>query len=250
MNCSRAALFALSLLSSALQAGSAATSRPALAERVRQAFAACELAEPERVRVRAEDGVVTLGGVVRTLEERECLAIQAERVEGVSFLYPGGVAVRPRQQVGDAELVERARSILRDEAGLEGPAPLTVEVSNGRLRLAGEVRAPEDKYRAEVALRGLEGVTALENAVRVDPDRGLRSMEVRLQELLQVRQIPVENLRFYESEGRVVIEGRSHDVVARDVVEEFRRDLPGGDLLVDRLRLVLRRAPAEPDAKR
>ena len=138
---------------------------------------------------------------------------------------------------------------VRTRVDLSLESTLTVEVSAGRLRLAGEVRVPEDKYRAEAALRSLEGVTELENAVRVDPQRGLRSMEVQLQEWLRVRQIPVENLRFYESEGRVVIEGRSHDVVARDVVEKYRRELPGGELLVNRLRLVLRRAPTEPDAK-
>ena len=237
------ALIAAALL---LLTAGRAPAQPELEARVRTALQSCELAPESRVSIEARGGVVTLGGHVRTLHERECIAIEAEKVSGVSFLYPRTV-VRPARPVDEALLVERARAALRDQAGLAGPAPLTVSASKGRVVLAGQVRVPEDKYRAEAALRRVEGITELENHVSVDPQQGLRSLEVQLQELFRVREIPVEGLRFYEAEGRVVIEGRSHDVVAREVVEEFLRDLPGGKLIVDRLQLVLRPAdePAE-----
>jgi osmotically-inducible protein OsmY len=210
-----------------------------LSARVTAALASCALQSGHEVRVVAHRGSVTLSGQVRTLDERECVAIAAERVEGVRFLEPR-VVVRPSERVTDPELEERVRRSLRDDAGLEGPAPLAVRAAAGRVELLGEVRVPDDKYRAEAAARRVEGVLELRNSVRVNPQEGLRRMEVQLQELFRVRNIPVEGLRFFEAEGRVVIEGRGHDVVAREVVEEYVRDLPGGRLVANQLRVVLR----------
>ena len=68
-------------------------------------------------------------------------------------------------------------------------------------------------------------------------------MEVELLELFRVRQVPVDELRFVVEQGRVVISGRSHDVVAQQLAEEFTRQLPGGKLVASRIHLVL--TPAE-----
>jgi osmotically-inducible protein OsmY len=243
MTASRIALFASLAL---LFAAPLPARQSSLSMRVHEALRACEMDAGSAVTASARSGVVTLAGHVRTLRERECVAIAAERVPGVRSLQVETI-VRPSAPIHDDELVERLRKALRERSDFEGPAPLTVNADGGRVVLGGTVRVPDDKYRADEVVRGVEGVLELFNEVAVDPQRGLRSLEVELLELFRVREVPVSGLRFLEEEGRVVVSGRSHDVVAQTLAEEFVRTLPGGRMVATRIHVVLSPADTATD---
>ena len=76
----------------------------------------------------------------------------------------------PRPQIGsggnDLFLFTQARAALGTDAELKGANPV-VEVKDGVLTLSGTVATPAQKSRAEQVARGIGGVKAVRNQLRV-----------------------------------------------------------------------------------
>ena len=76
----------------------------------------------------------------------------------------------PRPQIGsggnDLFLFTQVRAALGADAELKGASPV-VEVKDGVLTLSGTVATPEQKSRAEQVARGVSGVKAVRNQLRV-----------------------------------------------------------------------------------
>ena len=76
----------------------------------------------------------------------------------------------PRPQIGsggnDLFLFTQARAALGSDAELKGANPV-VEVKDGVLTLSGTVATPAQKSRAEQVARGIGGVKAVKNQLRV-----------------------------------------------------------------------------------
>ncbi|HEV2864539.1 MAG TPA: BON domain-containing protein [Pyrinomonadaceae bacterium] len=76
----------------------------------------------------------------------------------------------PRPQIGsggnDLFLFTQARAALGSDAELKGANPV-VEVKDGVLTLSGTVATPAQKSRAEQVARGVAGIKAVRNQLRV-----------------------------------------------------------------------------------
>ena len=99
---------------------------------------------------------------------------------------------------------------------------------------------PDDKYRAYHLVYWLDGPREVVNRIELDPAAGRRQMEIELVRLFEVRQLSVAGLHVEDEGDRLVINGEAYDVLAREVVDRYLADLPGGQTVVNGVRCLLR----------
>jgi osmotically-inducible protein OsmY len=115
--------------------------------------------------VRVDDGVVTLSGVVDNLEARRAAEQDATNTVGVT-LVRNHLRVRPKDEVGDAELTQKAERALRRDP-LVDRFDVGLTTFRGEVSLAGEVDSWIEKMRAETVVAGVQGVVDIHNNIRV-----------------------------------------------------------------------------------
>ena len=119
------------------------------------------------ITVVVRDGVVTLSGEVASLSARWAAEQAAKRVRGVRAVADDiEVRLAALGQRTDAEVAADIRRALDHELPGE-VGGLKVVVTDGRVRLEGEVGRYQDRERAGRAGRRVPGVRALLNAVTV-----------------------------------------------------------------------------------
>jgi osmotically-inducible protein OsmY len=119
--------------------------------------------------IAVKDGVVTLSGAVRSYAERRAAEDASKRIAGVVGLANDIAVVLPRSdEVPDPDIAHAASLALRTHLGpaAEGIRPI---VSQGSPALEGEVAWGYQRQGAEIAVRHLKGVRAVENRIKVRP---------------------------------------------------------------------------------
>jgi osmotically-inducible protein OsmY len=237
---SRVALAALLCAGGSQPAAAVVTSSgSSLARRVAEAVEAAAGAGAS-VHVAEAAGTVVLSGSTTTLRARERAAYAAEAVEGVAFLEVRVVA-RPGRPHRDAEVEAAVIQALQAVETLGGPAPVDVSVSAGRVTLSGTVHQTADKYALLDAAREVEGAVAVEDAVAVDPQAGMRQVEAQVEAELTSRRLEVIDLTVARDGRTVVINGVAHDVVARHAIDGVLEGMPGGGWVRNAVLVVPRR---------
>lgn len=180
------------------------------------------------VAVTVARGVVTLDGRVAGWPERAAAARAVGRLRGVR-----GVVSRLAVHLSDAgrpsddEIARRVHALLgwrhRPLADV-----VQVSVADGRVTLTGMVDRQADRIAAERLVGGLDGVTAVENAVALRPGpasddvrRDIRRA-LRRQAALQAATISVTTVGH-----TVVLTGRAHALADRDAAERTAWAAPG-----------------------
>jgi osmotically-inducible protein OsmY len=119
------------------------------------------------ITVAVRDGVVTLSGHVASLSAHLAAEQAAKRVRGVRAMANEiEVCLPALAQRSDAEIARDVRRALDHELPREA-AGLKVAVTDGRVRLEGEVGSYQDREGAGGAGRRVRGLRALQNAVTV-----------------------------------------------------------------------------------
>jgi len=117
-----------------------------------------------------DDGALTIRGHVASREDRVRLQTELRSITGLAGI-DNAVEVRPcpnaEEPAVDVAAIEAAAAEIA--AGYEC-TELTIEATeDGRLSARGHVGTREDLSSLQQALRGIEGVRVLDNAVAVDP---------------------------------------------------------------------------------
>ena len=126
--------------------------------------------------VSAKDGIVTLGGTVRSYAEKSAAERAARRVAGVQaiaeeiHIRPAGSHVRD-----DEEIAACAALSLRSHVWVPIDAQATVE--NGWITLRGHANWEYQRQSAENAVRYLPGVKGIINQIIVKP--AAKPVEIR-----------------------------------------------------------------------
>jgi osmotically-inducible protein OsmY len=114
--------------------------------------------------VAAEDGVITLTGVVATPGLTAAAERAAKRVDGVKSIA-NDIQVRSRDERTDTDIAREVTHRLRNNLAV----PLTVQavVRGGHVTLDGTVAWPHQRAAAETAVKYLRGVTGVTNSIRL-----------------------------------------------------------------------------------
>ncbi len=118
------------------------------------------------VAVTARDGVVTLTGFVDSDWQKFALEQAVKRVRGVRAVA-NDVHIRLRTERTDPEIAHDAVVALKSHPSV--PHSVIVTVRNGFLTLEGSVAWNDQRSEAEAALRHIEGVKDVSNAIVIEP---------------------------------------------------------------------------------
>lgn len=144
----------------------------AVAESVSEALRDAVLAELDsdpavhawEIGVAAEDGVITLTGIVETQAYKVAAERAVKRVDGVRSVA-NQLRVRASNERTDTDIARDAAHRLRNNVAV--PPTVQAVVSDGYVTLDGTVTWIHQRAAAESAVKYLRGVKGVENAIRI-----------------------------------------------------------------------------------
>jgi len=121
---------------------------------------------PDAIKVKVQDGVVTLSGAVPWHYQRSEVEAAVRRLGGVVAVI-NTVGLRPTHAVRASEIETRIREALKRNAECEGNA-IHVSVPNDHtVRLEGQVQAWSERSLAQRAAWSVPGITNVEDRIVV-----------------------------------------------------------------------------------
>jgi osmotically-inducible protein OsmY len=127
----------------------------------------------QRIEVVAEDGIVTLTGTVSNILAKERAAKIAETVRGVRAVV-NNITVRPAAARKPIEIERDILSALADDSATDAWQIVPKVAKDGAVTLTGTVESWPEKELAETVVKGVRGVTEVNNNIDVHVDE-LRS---------------------------------------------------------------------------
>jgi osmotically-inducible protein OsmY len=182
------------------------------------------------------DGVVTLTGQVRSLAEKWTVEHVTKRVAGVRAVANDiEIHLPGASQRTDADIARAALNALEWDVWVPHHR-VTVAVSDGIIKLEGEVDTQYQKQAAERVIRHLTGVKGVTNLLRVKAAVAPADVKAKIlgafqrSAVIDARQIQVE-LR----DGQAILRGRVRSWAERDTAEQAAWAAPGVTSVVDLL---------------
>ena len=178
--------------------------------------------------VAVKDGVVVLTGTVPNWSQRYAAERAAKRVRGVKAIA-NDIEVRlpGTDEMDDAEIAKRVRDAL--EWDVVVPADqITVTVSNGWVKLEGEVQWNYERTAAERAVRNIRGVKGVTNLITVKPKVAPTDLKAKIEAALRRHaEEDADNIRVEVDGSKVTLRGRVHSWTEREAAEEAAWAAPG-----------------------
>lgn len=132
---------------------------------VERAFSLSGVIDCRKVTTSTEKGVVTLQGMLDTIDEIEAAVDIAYRVPGVRAVK-SEIRARHGAEEGDRALTNKLRDMLSTQIDMSR-GTLQAYVVDGTAFLGGEVFNVDDKIRAEEITRQLHGLNGISNSIQV-----------------------------------------------------------------------------------
>jgi osmotically-inducible protein OsmY len=192
----------------------------------------------------AHDGVVTMTGVVNSFAAKVAAERAIKRVRGVLAVVndldvklPTSHA-RTDTQIGEAVVRALEWDVLVPHEKIHA------RVSDGWVRLEGEVDWNYQRTAAEEAVHRLTGVKGVTNLVTVLPQAAGEDVKTREDvktaieaALRRSAEVEAQNIEVATHHGNVVLRGRVHSWAERDAAEAAAWAAPGVATLDDRLQV-------------
>jgi osmotically-inducible protein OsmY len=190
--------------------------------------------------VAAQNGVVSLSGVVSSLAEKVAAERAARRVKGVQGVAQN-IVVRPpwAHQHADQEIADRALKILNWD--LEVPdEQIRVKVENGVVTLTGAVTHQFQREAVERDIRRLGGVTDIVNQIEIRPSKEQAADPVALHHkiesaLRRSAEVEASHISVEVTGTKVTLRGRVKTWWERSIAESAAWSAPGVTQVDDQL---------------
>lgn len=118
----------------------------------------------EKIKIKVEDGIVTLDGEVDWEFQRSSAVMQIESITGVKRIINN---ITLKQGIIPKELKQKINSAFHRSATLDSDK-INVEVIGNKAILTGKVRSWAEKNDAENAVWAAQGVSKVENNLEID----------------------------------------------------------------------------------
>lgn len=192
----------------------------------------------------AHDGVVSLTGLVRSYAAKVAAERAVKRVKGVHVVINDlDVQLPMLHERTDTAIGEAVVRALEWDV-LVPHDKIRTRVSDGWVRLEGEVDWNYQRTAAEEAVHRLTGVKGVTNLVTVLPQAASEDVKTREDvkaaieaALRRSAEVEAQNIEVATQHGKVVLRGRVHSWAERDAVEAAAWAAPGVATLDDRLQV-------------
>ena len=165
--------------------------------------------DDKNISVKVVDGVVTLSGYVRSLEESAAAVRAAKRVAGVRALADDLIINIPTSaRLPDPDIARDAAAALERE--LPGAAQLIrIVVHQGEVTLEGQLEWQYQRVRAEECVRRLAGVQVLFNEITLKDKPIASDIKERIGAALKrSAQIDADGIKVIVDGSQVTLTGR------------------------------------------
>jgi osmotically-inducible protein OsmY len=190
------------------------------------------------IAVAVRDGVVSLGGYVRSYSQKWEADRDAMRVSGVRGLA-NDIEVRlpSVDQRPDPEIARDAATALKLQLPYWSDH-IAPDVQNGRITLKGEAQWYFQRERAEDAVRHVRGAKGVTNLIAIKPHVSAADVKARIEQALKRNaEIDANHITVEAEGGKVILRGKVRSWAERQQAEHAAWRAPGVTSVEDRINI-------------
>ena len=186
--------------------------------------------------VSVSNGVATLHGFVTSLREKHLAERITRRVYSVRAVA-NDIEVAPAGPFkrSDPAIAEAAANALEWDSAIPDDG-IKATVRKGWVTLNGTVGWQYQKAAAERAVRNLNGIEGISNAIVVEPAVNVADVKADIEEAFKrSAEVDAQDVHVEAHDGTVVLTGKVHSLIERDAAERAAWAAPGVRSVEDRL---------------
>ncbi|HEX5168371.1 MAG TPA: BON domain-containing protein [Cyclobacteriaceae bacterium] len=182
-----------------------------------------------QIGVTAKEGVITLSGLVNSLNEKLAAEKAAQRVAGVKVVAVDIVVAinRPHEKT-DAEIAEAIKNALTWHSAVNEDR-IEIKVDNGWVYLEGNVQWDYEKKAAENAVQNLIGVRGITNRISVSA-KSIDPVDIKkhiASAFLRSATIDSSGVEVETSGSKVTLKGKVRSWMEKQDAENVAWSMPG-----------------------
>jgi osmotically-inducible protein OsmY len=184
--------------------------------------------DASRIGVAADNGIVTLTGSVPTYAEKLAAEEAVTRVAGVKGIANELEIDLPQSHLrDDTDIAHAAVSILEWDTTLPRDG-VTVEVSNGFVKLEGQLDWQFQKQRAKSLVQSIAGVRGVTDRITVKPRIIAGDVKTKIRQAFQrSAEVDADRIQVETGDGVVTLRGTVHSWVERADATRAAYSIPG-----------------------
>lgn len=192
--------------------------------------------EAREIGVAANDGVVTLTGLVRSYADRFTAERVVKRLSGVKAIANDlEVRLLGDSRRSDGDLAAAAVRALEWDVNVPNDR-IKVHIADGWLRLEGQVEWQYQRQAAERAVLHLMGIRGVSNQLTLTPRLTPVDLKNRIEAAFKrTAELEARKIRVETTGGKVILEGSVHSWAEREEAEDAVWAAPGVTVVEDRL---------------